>query len=566
MDEQQVLRLGKYEILEEIGRGGFATVYKALDPGLQRQVALKILHPHLAGDRPFVERFLREARAAANLNHPHIVTIYEVGEEEGNYYIAMQYLPGPSLADIIADEAPVGVERAAELLAPVAQALDYAHGRGFIHRDVKPSNIILDEQGRPVLTDFGLVRAEEDASTATLSMTGMTLGTPQYMAPEQADPDYEGELDGRCDIYALGVVAYELLTGRPPFRGKTPLKVLMAQVSKPPPRPQEVNPNLPEAVGGVLLKALAKTPEERYQSGSAFVQALRQAVRKEAIAERPIPTETRVRAPHVPPQQWWGIPRFAVYAAAFLVILVLVIWLAIGRGSDGRGSIPTPTNTSTATDTPTATPTVTSTPTPTDTSTATPTATSTPTPTIIPTTPPWIPVLAGTPVPQPSAAISPANADRVIQLARWGKGSISDVVFSPDGELLAVASSVGIYLYHADTLAEERFIATDSWVSSVAFSPDGELLASGSDDSTVRLWRVADGELVCTLEGHTGWVYSVAFSPDGELLASGSEDGTVRLWRVADGELVRTLEGHTGGGLSVSFSPGLELKRRLNGK
>ena len=395
MDGQQVSRLGKYEILEEIGRGGFATVYKDLDPGLQRQVALKVLHPHLAGDRPFVERFLREARAAASLNHPHIVTIYEVGEEQGDYYIAMQYLSGPSLMDIIANEAPVGVERAVELLTPVAQALDYAHGRGFIHRDVKPSNIVLDEEGRPVLTDFGLVRAEEDASTATLSMTGMTLGTPQYMAPEQADPDYEGELDGRCDVYALGVVAYELLTGRPPFRGKTPLKVLMAQVSKSPPRPQEVNSNLPEAAGGVLLKALAKIPDERYQSGNAFMQALKQAgseakalrpepaegvtrseemvvpsdsqvevaereptgvrewrqpplppnledtAQEEARAEASISTEPRVRTTQLTPQRW-GVPRLAVYAGAFVAILVLIVWLATGRSSGTKVSSATP--------------------------------------------------------------------------------------------------------------------------------------------------------------------------------------------------------------------------------
>jgi len=170
-----------------------------------------------------------------------------------------------------------------------------------------------------------------------------------------------------------------------------------------------------------------------------------------------------------------------------------------------------------------------------------------------------LPVLAGTPYPRPERAISVEDVSRVVPLARWGKGTVNEIAFSPDGRLLAVASSLGIYLYDAGTLEEVRFIQTDAWITSVAFSPDGERLASGSADRTVRLWRVADGALLRTLEGHTYGVWSVAFSPDGELLASGSEDGTVRLWRVADGAPLRTLEGHTAWVWSVAFSPDGEL-------
>ena len=179
----------------------------------------------------------------------------------------------------------------------------------------------------------------------------------------------------------------------------------------------------------------------------------------------------------------------------------------------------------------------------------------TPTPSPSPTPTPALPVLAGTPYPHSRAAISPENAKQVVQLARWGKGTVNEVAYSPDGQLLAVASSIGIYLYDAGTLQEVRFIATDAWVLSVAFSPDGQMLASGSDDNIGRLWGGSDGALLRALEGHTGWVSSVAFSPDGQMLASGSDDNTVRLWRVSDGALLRTLQGHTSGVSSVAFSP-----------
>ncbi len=221
-----IQQIGKYEIIEELGQGGFATVYRARDPTLGRDVALKVLDPFLMRDPVLVERFRREARAAARLRHPNIVTLYEIGQEEGALFIAMELLPGPSLKEIIAEEAPLPVDRAVALLRPLAEALDYAHAQGTIHRDIKPSNVILDDWGRPRLTDFGLVKAAEEsqsvALTMTLSQSGMTLGTPTYMSPEQADPKRAAPVDSRADLYSLAVVAYEMLTGQVPFRGETP--------------------------------------------------------------------------------------------------------------------------------------------------------------------------------------------------------------------------------------------------------------------------------------------------------------------------------------------------------
>ena len=211
--------LGKYEILEEIGRGGFGTVYKARDTTLDRLVALKVLYPHLTSDPNFVARFQREARAVANLEHPNIVTVYDAGEMEGQLYIAMKYLPGHTLSALLEDRGALSLTHALPILKGVAMALGYAHEQGMVHRDVKPSNIIVEETKKSLqvtLTDFGLVKALED--TQALSISGSLWGTPEYMAPEQAEPEQAGgEPDHRSDLYALGIVTYQMLTGQVPF-------------------------------------------------------------------------------------------------------------------------------------------------------------------------------------------------------------------------------------------------------------------------------------------------------------------------------------------------------------
>jgi len=273
--------LGKYEILGEIGRGGFGAVYEALDTTLKRRVVLKILAPHLVWHPEFVERFRREAQIPASLRHPNIVVIHEIGEEQGQHYIAMEYLPGRPLDRMIAEGGGLPLAQVLSIAEQVASALDYAHERALIHRDVKPSNIIVDERGRAVLTDFGLVRAAE---TSGLSTTGQTIGTPEYMSPEQAEGE---EVDWRSDLYSLGVVVYEMCVGRVPFKADTPLAVLRAQADREPPRPRDLSPSLPQAVEEVLLRALAKRPEDRYQSAGQLAEALKLALAAEEEAGKP---------------------------------------------------------------------------------------------------------------------------------------------------------------------------------------------------------------------------------------------------------------------------------------
>jgi formylglycine-generating enzyme required for sulfatase activity/tRNA A-37 threonylcarbamoyl transferase component Bud32 len=269
--------LGKYELLEEIGRGGFAVVYKARDIELDRVIALKVLKPYWTDEPGFVTRFRREARVAARLRHPNIVTVHETGEAEGRLYIAMEYLPGRTLRRFLEAEGMLSLERALPILEQVADALDYAHAQGVVHRDVKPSNVVVEETERGMratLMDFGLVKAM--AESAALTSQGTLLGSPEYMAPEQADPNRAAEIGPATDRYALGIVAYQMLTGRVPFPGNTSA-TLNAHLNLEPPEPQTICQDLSPEVAATLLKMLAKPPGDRFASARAFVARLREA-------------------------------------------------------------------------------------------------------------------------------------------------------------------------------------------------------------------------------------------------------------------------------------------------
>ncbi|HDR15082.1 MAG TPA: serine/threonine protein kinase [Desulfobacteraceae bacterium] len=254
----EVPKIPGYVIEKELGQGGMARVFLAKEAKLERYVALKVMALSPTQDDSVAKRFVREARTAAGLNHVGIVPIYDVGEQEGFFYLAMEFLPGGSLAGII-EQGPVLPEKALEIFVSIALALDYAHGEGFIHRDVKPDNILFRKDGTPVLCDFGIARAV--GSATRLTKTGMSVGTPHYMSPEQARGK---KLDGRSDLYSLGVVLYELLTGKVPFEAEDSVAVAIAHVQDPVPPLQE---NLVK-YQPLLDKLLAKDPEERFQSGA----------------------------------------------------------------------------------------------------------------------------------------------------------------------------------------------------------------------------------------------------------------------------------------------------------
>jgi len=269
--------LGNYQIVELIGEGGMATVYKAWQPSLRRYVALKVLASHLSNDAEFVQRFHQEAVSAANLKHTNIVTIHDVGAESGYHYIAMEFIEGMSLEQRVRSGQAFEPEQVVDVISQIGSALDYAHQRGFIHRDIKPANVLVEASGRAVLTDFGIVKALSGTGvTSPLTQAGTVFGTPQYMSPEQVKDE---PLDHRSDLYALGIVCYEMLSGQVPFDGTTTHSILYAQVNNPPPPLREFSGlAVPPPVEAVVNKMLAKERGARYDSAGEFARDLAQAV------------------------------------------------------------------------------------------------------------------------------------------------------------------------------------------------------------------------------------------------------------------------------------------------
>jgi serine/threonine-protein kinase len=334
---------GRYRIVRKLGTGGMANVYLAEDEVLGRRVAIKILDDRHAGDDQFVERFRREAKNAASLSHPNIVSIYDRGEAEGTYYIAMEYLDGRSLKELIVARGPAPINVAIDYARQILSAIRFAHRHGIVHRDIKPHNVLVDAEGRLKVTDFGIARA----GTSQMTEAGSIIGTAQYLSPEQAKG---APVDQTSDLYSVGVVLYELLTGVVPFSGDTPVEIAMKHLSSTPEPPSAKRADVPRDLDMVVLRALAKDPSERYQSaeemdadlarvarGAAVSPATEEAAT--AIISRPPPTavtqitqaRTRETVPYAPPPAYYDYDeprRRAVWP--WLVALLFVVAAIVG--------------------------------------------------------------------------------------------------------------------------------------------------------------------------------------------------------------------------------------------
>jgi beta-lactam-binding protein with PASTA domain/tRNA A-37 threonylcarbamoyl transferase component Bud32 len=313
--ERDTIIDGRYRVLKRLGSGGMADVYCAQDQQLGRRVALKLLYRHLAEDEQFVERFKREASSAASLQHPNIVGIFDRGQWDGTYYIAMEYVEGRTLKDIVRERGPAPPEAAVDVVLQILRAARFAHQRGIVHRDLKPQNVLIDDEGRIKVADFGIARA----GASDMTETGSVMGTAQYLSPEQA----QGRpVDARSDLYSIGIVLYEMLTGRVPFDAESPVTVALKQVSEAPMPPREIDPAIPPALEGVVLRALEKDPAHRFGNADEFIEALHRArlTPDEVVVAAPPPLDEIVEEEERKSRRWW----------LWLLILIALAVIAFG--------------------------------------------------------------------------------------------------------------------------------------------------------------------------------------------------------------------------------------------
>jgi eukaryotic-like serine/threonine-protein kinase len=540
---------GDYKITRELARGGMGVVFEARQISLNRKVALKMILAGQLAHETDVKRFYTEAEAAANLDHPGIVPIFEVGQHEGQHYFSMGFVEGQSLSQRLT-EGPLPPREAAALMAAVADAIDYAHQCGVIHRDLKPGNILLDQKGNPRVTDFGLAKKLEGASGLTGS--GQIMGTPSYMPPEQAG-GRRGAVGPSADVYALGATLYALITGRPPFQAATAMDTVLQVLSDEPVPPRRLNASIPRDLETICLKCLEKEPGRRYASAAGLAADLRRFLAGEPIAARPVTRLERLAK--------WA-RRKPTLAAAYMLGLLAVLLGGLGgtavwqwRAAEKARERET--------------------------------------------------------LARSSAEMAQAEAVRARDAAKSAQAEAERQRDRAD-DARSAADKARVAEQNARAEAErqrekfERFdygrtiqVAHQDWrdnnvpatlallestradlrgwewryvhrlchsnlltlkghtglVYSASFSPDGSRVVTGSYDQTAKIWDAKSGAVLLTLKGHGGPVRSASFSPDGSRIVTGSYDQTAKIWDAKSGAVLLTFKGHGGPVRSASFSP-----------
>ncbi len=558
-------QLGRFVIREKVGVGAFGAVFRAFDSQLQREVALKVPQDHLLNEPRVIERFLREAKAAARLQHPNIVPIYDTGQEGAHHYIASAFIHGRTLAAVLESEV-LTYRQIAELVQQLASAMAHAHELGIVHRDIKPANVMVDTEGRAHLMDFGLAFRAEGADQRT--HVGAVIGTPAYMAPEQAQGQGDEPLP-ESDQYSLGVVLYELLTGEVPFHGPAAI-VLYNVLNKQPAPPRQVQPAVPADLETICLKAMAKKPEERYASCQDLADDLRRWLDGEPI---------HARRHGLLERTWrWGrrnpvVAGLSAMTVICLVIVGVVATASLGRLQESRAQ-----------------------------------------------------ALLERQRGEEKANEAKANAQRARESAQQAllnaeklhkaekeadekaklverlkleadHKAATKIKTREESRLREQEARLGLYRGHlrlaTAALEENRPKLASSWleracthapeendardwnwellwrrcgkgaqvlpahtggVTAVAVAPIGLHLASAGADKAVKLWELATGKPRLTLVGHTDVITALVFTPDGQRLISASKDSTVRYWEVASGAMIRVLRGHTAPVLCLALS------------
>ena len=587
-----------------------AVVYKAYDNKLKREVAIKFIRLD-SGEMPNRERLLhhfeREGRFLARLSHPNIVNILDVGEYRGLPFLVMEYVSAKTLKEVIREhKGPFSYEEAAHILAPIARALDYAHKNHILHRDVKPSNILFSQNGEAMLTDFGVAKLLELDETLDLTGTGVGIGTPEYMAPEQASNQ---DVDARADIYSLGVIFYELVTGRKPFEADTPLAVAVKHVNDPLPKPSLFVPNLPREVESILIKALAKDPAERFAGMADFANLL------EGIAGGELPRDNQFSQKEKPEKQIFAPlsnpgrqkRKLLPITLAAVILIGIVLTFIFFLAPDRLDSAPTQPEAAALADTQTPQNLVESTSTATSTLSPTPEPSFTPTQTV---------TASPTPLPQP------ITVDNISQLAELDKfdlsrveegqqknKSIQEILLSQDGSTMALQTSENYieiwdyqnqtFLYELEISDEPSFLFTISHnnnflvlvknntfefekkeiqlldlaegsqifsfeiegqniIPSIAFSPDDDRLAASicyGSNNFIRVWDTKSGNIIQDINGGTGLLANLQYSPDGSQLTAFEGSGKIKFWNSLTGNLENSFSFSSFSFTSLKLSP-----------
>jgi WD40 repeat protein/serine/threonine protein kinase len=577
----EIGRLGPFRVIRLLGAGGMGTVYEAIDTQLGRPVALKVMQAPRSDSEVARARFLREARTAAALEHDHVVSIYQVGEDNGVLYLAMPLLRGQTLRSRIKQNPPLTLAEILRIGREIAEGLAAAHERELIHRDVKPGNIWLEEgSGRVKILDFGLARTAQEAKK--LTQHGTIVGTPAYLAPEQARG--KEEFDCRGDLFSLGVILYRMVTGRLPFPGDHTAAMLLALLTDDPIPPRQINPAISPALDALILRLLAKDPEKRFQSARLVVEAIRELEQTETHAPRSslgITVDDDEADSPGPRREFQPSARFRFLVMPMAALGALVLGIAAGLAIRPRLQDLTadpvlqqpavPDRLESARNEETV---VRDVPQPPGVAPRSPAPTPGPSP-----TPPALPTpLTRTRVPGPArnvAAIEPwptppPDFPRLPGLIpapeplrgkqRWQvetrspRDAVLSLSWSPDRQRLACAAGERVVrIYEAESLNLVALLAGHTGpVFSVDWSPDGRTLATGSSDGTVRLWS-ASGVPGLVLQGHSGSVWCVRWNHDGSRLASASNDRSVRVWS-AEGSTLQLLE-HPAAVVAVAWNP-----------
>ena len=533
--------IDRYKIVRELGRGGMAVVYRAVDTMLDRNVAVKmILSENTSKEKSekLLKRFNREAKTLASLSHPNIVKVLDYGEYESTPYLVMEFISGGALKAKMGK--PIPYAEAAAMLVPIARALQHAHQQRIVHRDVKPENILINDSDQPMLSDFGILKLVDVEESHGLTGTGKIVGTPAYMSPEQIRGR---EVNGRADMYSLGIVFFEMVSGRKPYNANTPIELSMQHLHDPIPKAKQFVRDLPGEVDQVIARAIAKNPEDRYQNMTAFADVLEKfsgtTARTTTSERRAIrAAEEKKQTEEKQPEQKKARRAFSpLFFAAGALVLLGMGTLLFGRN---LGLLPTATPTKIPATSPATSTVAPPTPSPTE----QPQATDTP--------------ATEATADGPTATVASANAlrpDNISQVGginRMDRISVIRMDWIENGNWLIDAGTNAVSFINAETLTAQQRVTLDGGIPlSMAVTTDRIFILL---NNSIKVIDIASFSVVKTISPIAGGAISIAASPDGRLLALGISDNKTQLLNAEDGTVVRNLKSNYGG-WSVAFSP-----------